>query len=78
MATRYFGIPAANQIQMQGNLVVGASSGGTLAGTQSVQVVFDDTVCDSTPEGKQRLMNAVQIIYDRINAAKSWPIDSTS
>ncbi len=78
MATRYMGFPSANLIQLQGSSVVGASSGGTLSGTQGVQLVWDDTVFDSTPEGKQRLIAAWTVIGDRLNSAHSWPIDSTS
>lgn len=78
MATRYYGMPAANNTQLQGNLVVGASSGGTLAGAQSVQLVWDDTVFDGTPEGKQRLIAAMQIIEARLMSARTYPIDSTS
>lgn len=77
MAVRYIGITADNPQVMSGE-VVGASAGGTLAGAQVVQVVFDDTVFPATAEGKQRLLAAVELIFDRIGAAKTWPIDSTS
>lgn len=76
-ATRYIGIVNVNP-QVEGDLVVGASSGGTLAGTQVVQVVFNDGTFASTPEGKQRLLAAIEVIMDRIASAKTWPIDSTS
>ncbi|MDE2102454.1 MAG: hypothetical protein KGL39_34730 [Patescibacteria group bacterium] len=77
MAVRYIGMAQANP-QVEGDLVVGASSGGTLAGSQDVQVVFDDTLYDSSQDGKQRLLAALEVIFDRIASAKSWPIDSTS
>jgi hypothetical protein len=78
MAVRYLGIPSANLVQLQGSSVVGASSGGTLAGAQGVQLVFDDTIFDATVEGKQRLIAAMQIIEARLMSARSYPIDSTS
>jgi len=77
MATRYFGSTAENP-QILTNSIVGASSGGTLAGGQVVQLVFDDTKFTSTIEGKQRLLAAVQMIEARLETAKSWPIDSSS
>jgi hypothetical protein len=76
-ATRYIG-STSTAPQVQGNSVVGASSGGTLAGGQKVQVVFDDTIFDSSLEGKQRLLAALTVIRHRVASAKSWPIDSTS
>ena len=77
MATRYIGT-ADVYPQVKGGDVVGAATGGTLAGSQVVQVVFDDSVFAATPEGKQRLLAALEVIADRIEIAKSWPIDSTS
>lgn len=77
MAVRYIGIANDNPQILDGT-VVGASSGGTLAGSQVVQVVFDDSVFTSSPEGKQRLLAAIDYIYRRVEAAKTWPIDSTS
>jgi hypothetical protein len=58
--------------------IVGAASGGTLTGSQSVQVVFDDTVFTSAQEGKQRLMAALESICNDIETARTWPIDSTT
>ena len=77
MATRYIGLTQGNP-QVEGGLVVGAASGGTLAGSQDVQVVFDDSIYGSDWESKQALLAAVEIILDRIASAKSWPIDVTS
>lgn len=77
MATRYIGMTATGPQVNRGN-VIGASSGGTLAGSQKVQLVFDDTVFDSTAEGKQRLLAALEVIEQVIETAKTWPIDSTS
>jgi hypothetical protein len=77
MAVRYIG-STSTAPQVQGNTVVGADSGGTLAGSQKVQVVFDDAVFTSAQEGKERLLSALKIIFDRISTAKTWPIDSTS
>lgn len=77
MATRYIGIDNVSP-KLQGDQVVGAASGGTLTGSQDVQVVFDDAVFGATPEGKQRLLAALDIIRVRIAAAKAWPISSSS
>lgn len=79
MATRYIGHLASAIVQAPiRTQIVGAASGGTLAGSQDVQVVFDDTVFTSTAESKQRLLAAVEAILSVIETAKSWPIDSTS
>lgn len=77
MATRYIGIDNVSP-QLKGNEVVGAASGGTLAGSQDVQVVFDDAVFGSSAEGKQRLLAALDIIRARVQTAKVWPIAATS
>jgi len=77
VATRYLGTTDTTASLVNSN-IVGASSGGTLAGSQKVQLVFDDTVFTSAMEGKQRLINAVTVILDRLKSAKTWPIDSTS
>jgi len=78
MATRYIGLAVTDGPQLVGGDVIGASSGGTLTGSQNVQVVFDDTVFTSSQESKQRLVAALELIIQRIQAAKVWPIDSTS
>ena len=79
MATRYLGILATAQIRSPNRAeIVGAASGGTLAGAQSVQIVFDDTVFTSSAEGKQRLSNAVNSILDALSSGRTWPIDSTT
>jgi len=81
MATRYIGIatPAAGvQAQAGRTNIVGASSGGTLAGSQVVQVVFDDTIFTSSQESKQRLLAQLETIVEAIANARTWPIDSTS
>jgi hypothetical protein len=78
MATRYMGITVTDGPQLVGGDVIGAASGGTLAGSQNAQVVFDDAVYDSTYEGKQRLLNALALITARIKSAKVWPITSSS
>lgn len=77
MATRYIGMTQVYP-QMGRSVVIGAASGGTLAGSQKVQVVFDDSVFDSTPEGKQRLLAALEAIEAGIETAKEWPISSSS
>ena len=77
MATRYIGSTSENP-QVNMNSVIGAASGGTLAGSQSVQLVFNDAIYTSTQEGKQRLLAAIKVIETRIAGARTWPIDSTS
>lgn len=77
MATRYIGSTGESPL-VQGSLVIGAASGGTLAGSQKVQVVFDDTIFGSAQEGKQRLIAAVEVILERIKSAREWPISSAS
>lgn len=76
MATRYIGMTATGPQVLSGE-VVGAASGGTLAGSQKVQVVYDDGTFTSAAEGKQRLLAALDYIVKRIEASKVWPIDNT-
>lgn len=78
MATRYAGIADTDGIQMTENSVVFAASGGTLAASNVVQVNFDDAVFGSTQEGKQRLVAAMELLTRRIQAAKIWPVTSSS
>lgn len=81
MATRYIGYATdAAGVQKQAGRfnVVGAASGGTLAGSQTLQVVFDDAEFTSSQESKQRLLDGLQSITNAIECARSWPIDSTS
>lgn len=75
-ATRYIGIVTPHPQVLSGE-VVGAASGGTLAGGQVVQVVYDDGTFTSAAEGKQRLLAALDYITKRIEASKVWPIDNT-
>jgi len=77
MATRYIGM-VQTDAQFIGGDVIGAASGGTLAGSQVVQVVFDDSVFGSSQEGKQRLLAALEVIQSRLEAAKAWPVTSGS
>ena len=78
MATRYFGIAATDGVQVVGSDVIGAASGGTLAGSQNVQVVFDDAVYTSSREGKQRLVAALTLILSRLENTREWPISTVS
>jgi hypothetical protein len=57
--------------------VVGFSSGGTLDNSNVVQINFDDTVF-TLQEGKQRLLAALELMFDDIAIARTWPIDSTT
>lgn len=77
MATRYAGITGTAGQLNRGNVVF-AASGGTLAGAQTVQVVFDDTVFTSTQEGKQRLLAALDLIEHAIETARVWPVTTAS
>ena len=78
MAVRYVGMTAVNP-QAGRPQIIGAASGGTLAGSQVVQVVFDDSVfaTGNSADGKQRLITALEAIIDAINCARSWPIDTS-
>lgn len=79
MTTRYAGIAAAvGAPKFQRSNVTFAASGGTLTGSQSVQVVFDDAVFGSGAEGKQRLLQAVRLIADAVKTARVWPITTAS
>lgn len=79
MATRYIGLLASALVQSPNRAnIVGAASGGTLAGAQSVQIVFDDTVFTSAQEGKQRLINAVNALLDDLASGRTWPVDTTT
>jgi hypothetical protein len=80
MATRYVGqVATAAGIQPQAgrNNIVAAAAGGTLAGSQVAQLVFDDAVFVGQ-EGKQRLLLLLESIGNFIETARSWPIDTTS
>jgi len=80
MAIRYYGHLASVGFIRAHNRTdyVGAASGGTLAGSQDVQIVFDDAVFGSGQEAKQRLLAAIESIENGIECAKTWPIDITS
>lgn len=77
MATRYIGIAATDGIQLINNEAVGAASGGTLDASNVVQINYDDTVFTGQ-EGKQRLAAALDFLKKRVEAAKVWPITTTS
>lgn len=78
MAVRYAGMTATNP-QAGRAQVIGAASGGTLAGGQVVQIVFDDTVfaIGNSNEAKQRLLAAIESITEAISLARSFPIDTS-
>ncbi len=83
MAVRYIGqvaTAAGTQPQAGRSNIVAAASGGTLAGSQVVQIVWDDTVFTNANlgDGKQRLLLALESIRECIECARSWPIDTTS
>lgn len=79
MAVFIAGIADTDGIQMTNNSVVFAASGGTLDSSNVVQVNWDGAVFDETTmEGKQRLVAALELITRRIQTAKLWPVTSSS
>ena len=80
MAVRYIGLPTSGNAGPKAirGTVVGAASGGTLTGSQDVQIVFDDSVYGSTQEGKQRLLAEIEVIVSCIEAGRVWPITSST
>ncbi len=79
MAVFLAGIAATDGPQVTGSDVVFAASGGTLDASNLVQVNWDGTTFDGTTmEGKQRLCAALDIIKQRIQTAKLWPVTSAS
>jgi hypothetical protein len=77
LANRYLGTTSTASKSLN-SLYVGAAAGGTLAGGQVVQIVFDDSIFTSAPEGKQRLLAAIDSIKQRVETARTWPIDANS
>lgn len=77
MAVRYLGTTSTFPQAGRTTDIVGAPSGGTLAGGQKAQIVFDDAVYDATNEGKQRLIGQVRTILAVLENARSWPVDTT-
>lgn len=77
MATRGVGITAAAGVELVNNNVVGFASGGTLQGTNIVELDWDDTVFVGQ-EGKQRLLAAIEQIEARIAMTTVWPVTSAS
>lgn len=75
MASRYLG--STSLFPRTKADMVGAASGGTLAGSQTVQIVFDDVVYGATNEGKERLINAVMAIEATLKSVKSWPLTTS-
>lgn len=78
MAVAQAGIADTDGIQMTENSVVFATGAGTLDSSQLVQVNWDTVVFGSTPEGKQRLVAALELITRRIQTAKLWPVTAAS
>ena len=77
MATMLAGIADTDGIQLTENSVVFAASGGTLDSSNVVQVNWDGAVFVG-PEGKQRLIAALELIEQRIQMAKLWPVTAAS
>jgi len=64
-------------IQLVGGDVVFFTGSGTLDSSNVVQVNFDTTVFSGT-EGKLRLAAALQLISERIETIKVWPVSTAS
>ena len=79
MAVAYAGIATVDTAgsQMTENSVVFAASGGTLDDSNNVQLTFDLAVFTGT-DAKQRLLAAVELIKQRIETAKVWPVTTAS
>lgn len=78
MAVALAGIAATDGIQLVESDVVFAASGATLDSSNVVQLNFDLTVFDSSYEGKQRLLAAIDLIKARVQTARLWPVTSAS
>ena len=78
MAVNQAGIADTDGIQVTGNSVVFAAGAGTLDSSQLVQLNWDTTAFDSSMEGKQRLLAAIDLIRARVQTAKLWPVTSAS
>ena len=63
--------------QVSGDNVTFDVAGGTLDNSSVCQFNWDDTVFVGQ-EGKQRLLAHLEIIEQRIEAAKLWPITAAS
>jgi hypothetical protein len=63
--------------QVSGDNVVFDIAGGTLDNSSVCQFNWDDAVFVGQ-EGKQRLLAHLEIISQRIEAAKLWPITAAS
>lgn len=63
--------------QVNGDNVTFDTTGGTLDNSSVCQFNWDDTVFVGQ-EGKQRLLAHLEIIEQRIEAAKLWPITAAS
>ena len=77
MATSGCGIADTDGIQLTENSVVFFAGSGTLDSSNVVQVNFNDSVFTGQ-EGKQRLVAALKLIAQRVEAAKVWPVTSSS
>lgn len=77
MATSGCGIADTDGIQLTENSVVFFAGSGTLDSSNVVQVNFNDSVFTG-PEGKQRLIAALELIKVRIMSAKVWPVTSSA
>jgi len=77
MAVASLQVAATDGPQVIGSDVVFDVAGGTLDNSSVVQLNYDDTVFVGQ-EGKQRLLAYVQVIVDRLAAARLWPITAAS
>lgn len=77
MAVMLAGIADTDGIQLTENSVVFAASGGTLDASNLVQVNWDSTAFGSA-DGKLRLAAALELISQRIENTRVWPVTSSS
>lgn len=77
MAVAGAGIADTDGIQMTENSVVFFTGSGTLDSSNLVQVNFDTTAFGGN-DGKQRLVAALELISQRVEAAKVWPVSTAS
>ena len=77
MAVRGIGTTNTGSEYVDSNFV-GIVSGATLDSSNVVQLNFNDAVFSSSEEGRQRLIDCVDIIKDRLENLKVWPMTASS
>lgn len=77
MAVAGCGIADTDGIQLTENSVVFFTGSGTLDSSNVVQVNFDTTVFTGI-EGRARLALALELMAQRIQTVKVWPVSTAS